>query len=402
MHMKKAMLALLTALIMTSLALAEGLVFPGVGPEEGSMCLNWRLPGQAAPEAALFIWQEGDEAPMRIEAEEIHESGENSVYRAGIDGLLPDTRYYYGFSGEMQPAGSFRTGNAADGVQLLLMADPQLHTYDYEEVCAALDGYLADAAENQDLLVCLGDLASDSADGVVYDGVLSTMAGSGIPSAVIFGNHDMNTSELSDRLNLPNMDRLGYSSRSGSMSGDYWFGCGGVLFLCLNSNEYYAQEHIEFLQKAEAAYRAAYGEPEWRIVMMHHALYNQSEKYYLEEEILALRELLAPVFSEMDIDLVLAGHVHSYSRSYLMKGTEAVPYEGNSVPKQSGETLYLALSTSSGVKCYSQAEQQPYTAFGVQNWKANLTRVSILEGGIRITTFTPENGKTVDEFMLTK
>ncbi len=66
----------------------------------------------------------------------------------------------------------------------------------------------------------------------------------------------------------------------------------------------------------------------WRFVLLHHPGFNSSRAHYEQQQM----RLLSPIFEKGNVDVVFAGHVHNYQRSYPMTfvpdGT-GVPMVGN-------------------------------------------------------------------------
>jgi predicted phosphodiesterase len=66
----------------------------------------------------------------------------------------------------------------------------------------------------------------------------------------------------------------------------------------------------------------------WRFVLMHHPGFNSSRAHYEQQQM----RLLSPIFEKGNVDVVFAGHVHNYQRSYPMTfvpdGT-GIPMVGN-------------------------------------------------------------------------
>ena len=59
----------------------------------------------------------------------------------------------------------------------------------------------------------------------------------------------------------------------------------------------------------------------WTVVFFHHPPYTKrSHDSDGEQELVAIRQTLVPLFDQHKVDLVLSGHSHIYERSYLMKG----------------------------------------------------------------------------------
>ena len=57
----------------------------------------------------------------------------------------------------------------------------------------------------------------------------------------------------------------------------------------------------------------------WRIVTLHQDIYGSAE-HSNEPEITNLRYQLTPIFEQNNIDAVLTGHDHAYSRSKMLLG----------------------------------------------------------------------------------
>ncbi|WP_027398616.1 purple acid phosphatase family protein [Anaerovorax odorimutans] len=77
----------------------------------------------------------------------------------------------------------------------------------------------------------------------------------------------------------------------------------------------------------------------WKIVAVHRGLYGAT--YYSSE----IRDVWAPIFDKVGIDLVLQGHDHNYVRTYPMKNNE-ISSLGNG-------TIYIT-ANSGGIKFYPQ------------------------------------------------
>ena len=89
--------------------------------------------------------------------------------------------------------------------------------------------------------------------------------------------------------------------------------------MMLNTQDTNVAEHKQFIEEAVKANP----ECKWRIVTLHQDIYGSAE-HSNEPEITNLRYQLTPYFEENDIDVVLTGHDHAYSRSkMLLGGTKA-------------------------------------------------------------------------------
>ena len=63
----------------------------------------------------------------------------------------------------------------------------------------------------------------------------------------------------------------------------------------------------------------AYPDTKWRIVTIHQDIYG-SGLDHSDTDGMILRTQLTPVFDKYDIDVVLQGHDHTYSRSKILYG----------------------------------------------------------------------------------
>ncbi|WP_303620637.1 metallophosphoesterase [Hungatella hathewayi] len=56
---------------------------------------------------------------------------------------------------------------------------------------------------------------------------------------------------------------------------------------------------------------------DWTVVTFHHSIYSTAS-HESDNDIIQRRAELSPVFTELGIDVVLMGHDHVYTRSYMM------------------------------------------------------------------------------------
>lgn len=211
-----------------------------------------------------------------------------------------------------------------------------------------------------------------------------------IPMGLIKGNHEKNG--VTDALYDGQFVRDGQSS-----CGDYSFTYLDGLIVALDSNDMDFEAHREFLKNAvEKAKR------KWIIVLMHHSLFSGGE-HEDSADVTAMREAYSEMFQEFNVDLVLSGHDHIYSRSRLMSGEEATGNLDNETVswKKRGETLYITVGSSSGNKFYEKSkETKEYTAFSCEDAAACITRVDVGKDRIQITAYRLDTGEKIDQYQL--
>lgn len=157
---------------------------------------------------------------------------------------------------------------------------------------------------------------------IEYAGYLSPDVLKSLPVATTVGNHDADNANYTYHFNTPNNSELG---SNGIVGGDYYFSYGNTLFMMLNTQDTNVAEHKQFIEEAVAANKDC----KWRIVTLHQDIYGSAE-HSNEPEITNLRYQLVPYFEANDIDVVLTGHDHAYSRSKLLIGGKStVEYTDN-------------------------------------------------------------------------
>ena len=131
----------------------------------------------------------------------------------------------------------------------------------------------------------------------------------GLPVATTIGNHDSLNADYMYHFNNPNATEYGATQAGG----DYYYSYGNGLFIVLNTNNYNVAEHEQAIQEAIASDPNA----AWRIVTIHQDIYG-SGLDHSDTDGMILRTQLTPIFDEYDIDVVLQGHDHTYSRSNFL------------------------------------------------------------------------------------
>lgn len=241
---------------------------------------------------------------------------------------------------------------------------------------------------------------------IEYAGYLSADALKSLPVATTVGNHDALSSNYTYHFNNPNASDLG-STYAG---GDYYFSYGEALFINLNTNNLNVAEHQAFIEQAVKES----SDTSWRIVTLHQDIYGSGE-HSNEPEIVNLRYSLIPIFEANNIDVVLTGHDHTYSRTFLLEGGKLdqstmitedefdAYFEGEvaiddkytnylasvedakavNVTNASGEVvdpqgiLYMTANSSTGSKYYGLVEKQQ--AYVAARWQENVPTFSIVD-----------------------
>ena len=253
-----------------------------------------------------------------------------------VDGLNENTTYYYSVekNGVRTPAEVYKTGSF-EHVKILYVGDPQVGASKGQpqgegklsadsgvaNTAARNDGFAWDRTldkaleQNPDLnfAISAGDQVNKTGKPKEeeYAAYLSASALTGLPVATTIGNHDSLNKDYSNHFNNPNPTNLGKTEAGG----DYYYSYGPGLFIVLNTNNYNVAEHEQSIQKAVENFP----DKKWRIVTIHQDIYG-SGLDHSDTDGMILRTQLTPVFDKYDIDVVLQGHDHTYSRSKILYG----------------------------------------------------------------------------------
>ena len=377
-----------------------------------------------------------------------------------VGGLKENTTYYYSVekSGVRTPAEVYKTGSF-ENVKILYVGDPQVGASQGQpqgegklsadsgvaNTAARNDGFAWDRtldaalAQNPDLnfVISAGDQVNKTGKPKEeeYAAYLSADALKNIPVATTIGNHDSLNKDYSYHFNNPNPTNLGMTEAGG----DYYYSYGPGLFIVLNTNNYNVAEHEQAIKKAVENFP----DTKWRIVTIHQDIYG-SGLDHSDTDGMILRTQLTPVFDKYDIDVVLQGHDHTYSRSKILYGdgkthgsyefrldetgldydwdhaynkntgdsitlnplssdTAAVEAKdaftadnkcytiessGKSVVTNPKGTLYMTANSASGSKYYELINsQQDYIEVRSQNWLPSYSVIDRTKDDFKITTY---------------
>lgn len=268
-----------------------------------------------------------------------------------------------------------------------------------------------------------------------YASYLASDVLSGLAVATTIGNHDSLNPDYMYHFNNPNASDYGTTAAGG----DYYYTYGDGLFIVLNTNNYNVAEHEQLIKEATEANP----DTAWRVVTIHQDIYG-SGLDHSDTDGMILRTQLTPIFDSYDIDVVLQGHDHTYSRSKLLYGDgqthqsyefslnedgtdydwahatnvesgekiELAPEEGNTeaeaaleafqadnkcytIEDVDGNTvtdpqgvLYMTANSASGSKFYELiSSQQDYIAARSQNWLPSYSVITMTKDSFAIDTY---------------
>ena len=380
-----------------------------------------------------------------------------------ITDLKENTTYYYQclVDGKWTSVKKFKTGDTSN-FSFLYVGDPQIGASKGQTPTESSEAQSADiAARNDafswnktltaaisehsdvDFIVSAGDQINNTGDDNgqerEYAGFLSADVLSNVPVAPTIGNHDSKFANYQNHFNVPNA----YTEEQNATpaGNDYYYTYGDVLFIVLNTNNYNCADHEALIKKAEQAAPNA----KWKIVTFHHDIYGSGYDHS-DSDGIVLRTQLTTLLDKYDIDVVLQGHDHTYSRSYMLTsdGNAHTAYTKDNVKDEylnvkDGKTddsaalsskqeylnqnlcykivdktqgtinnpegvLYMEANSATGSKYYNLiSTQQDYIADRSQTWTPTYSVVNVTSDSFTINTYDVNTGDKIDNsFTITK
>ncbi len=284
--------------------------------------------------------------------------GGKYFHSVAVSGLSPDTDYEYkaGF-GENTYAGSFKTAPAKgskESIKFAYLADTQVSNATNAE---ALGATLAEVAKTSDLdfVYLAGDVTDTATNEAQWEWLFNNsgafptggqdMFGS-LAIAVTQGNHDNGV--MYRHINAP--------AEAGNIV--YSFDYGPLTMIILNLESARSDADAKALQTEylRAAVADAKARGQWTAVGFHKSLYTGAS-HITDSDVISARTYWCPIFAELDVDMVLQGHDHVYSRGFVnadgTKADKSADADGNVIGPDNAP-LYMVGGHAGGLKWYSK------------------------------------------------
>jgi len=345
-----------------------------------------------------------------------------------ITDLQPSTRYQYTL---YQDGDVFRDGEsywfetapeiASDTpVRIWLLGDPGRKGAVIESVKTSMFDWIENnktdtQQKNINLMISTGDNAYEDGTKQEFQENFFSVHQSLLKNIGIwpvYGNHDARGWSFFKLFTLPDNAELGgvASSTERYYSIDY----ANIHFIFLDSNEGAYYEDDEMLRWLRQDLDQT--QQKWLIVLMHHPAYtkgshNSNDPRDSANRMFNMRKRVLPVLEQAGVDLVIAGHSHSYERSYLIDchygltsdfKSSSILQSGNDFVKplqrssHSG-AVYLVLGSSAEVV----DAKLNHPAMAVSKAEAGSVLIDV-EGNKLQARFINNRAKVTDQFVITK
>ncbi len=197
---------------------------------------------------------------------------------------------------------------------------------------------------------------------------------------------------------------------------DFSFDYGDAHWTVIDSNkvvDWTSKKLVDWVEKDLESAKGA----TWRFVSFHHPGFNSSQSHFTDQWM----RILSPVFEKLKVDIVFAGHVHNYQRTFPLTFVPKQPaadekgllpgdwtldrdYDGTKDTHPKG-VIYL-VTGAGGAGLYNPEQQdlpqtwQPFTAKFVARTHS-LTRVEVTGRKLSVKQIS-ETGEEVDSFVVEK
>jgi hypothetical protein len=251
-----------------------------------------------------------------------------------VSGLSPFTKYFYSVGTTSQTlAGndanhffiSSPNGGTSVPTRIWVLGDSGTADTNAQAVRNAYLNFTPTIATN--LWLMLGDNAYENGTDSEYQVAVFDMYPTILRQSVLWptiGNHD--TAQSSNPpASLPYfaMFTLPTNAEAGGMASGtekyYSFDYGNIHFICLDSMT--SDRSVTGPMATWLRADLASSTRQWTIAFWHHPPYSKgSHNSDTESNLVQMRQNFLPILEEAGVDLVLAGHSHSYERSFLIDG----------------------------------------------------------------------------------
>ena len=444
--------------------LVYGIEFPGKsfvmspGTDESKMGFTWFTPNDVTNAAVQIAAVDEYQANEGFESKDIvqgananldsrwNTSGDrfngtfNSSWRKNtvtVTGLESETEYIYRYGDDINDLWSktytFTSGKSEDslsnedGNKILFLGDPTVRDNTKDSFHDTLNK-AAEKNPDAKFILTSGDNADDQ--GRHYEMLKDSRHFNNLPFVTTIGNHDTGAQE--DHFLTPNKTEWGKTTRwnDGKQWGaNYYFSYGNTLYIMLNSmadpaqdaqinsfTDQNLQEHKNTIIEAQKDYPNA----KWTVVVSHFDLYGAgphagggtTQGFPYWRQIPAMRDKLIAVYEELGVDVVLNGHEHLYSRSFLMKDKQ--PQLNQYITNTNGEIvnpkgiLHITASCSSSARFYDEYDK--YSPSESVNWVDKIVNVhtpqfielEITDNKFTITNYRADTLAELDTITLRK
>ena len=291
-----------------------------------------------------------------------------------LTNLTPGTKYSYRIGdasfGWWSEAGVIETAAGESGFNFVFLSDMQAQNEKQYKTFVNVVNTAMNKYPETKFIVSAGDNVDYGENfklwGYLFDGLQDVFLD--VAFMPTTGNHEDEGAVFDQAFNIP------YAANRQDSGIYYSYDYNDVHFIHLNTNDIVddklSEEQLEWL-KADAKASDA----DWKIVVLHKALYSNGS-HYDDGDVVGMRAQLSALLPYLGIDLVLQGHDHVYLRTDVMNAnlvsatkTQTVTHNGQdyeckmlpdgtiyTIPACAGVKLYKTKDTAATDELFPRAE----------------------------------------------
>lgn len=324
-------------------------------------------------------------------SDERNKDGKVLAHKAKAIGLKADTKYLYRVgTGEVwSQEGSFTTNSTNGEFTFLHLTDTQGETVNDFKLVGNTFNESIKRFPNSKFITVTGDFVDKGGNEEQWDWFFQSTKDSllKVPLAPVVGNHEGKSKNFTENFNLEKIDIS--AKPKGSI---YSFQYGNANFIVLNTQmdeEDELEAQINWMRD-----EVKRNDKKWNIVLMHKGLYTTGSHGTDLNITTNLRPKLTKVFDELEIDLVLQGHDHIYSRTKVIKDGEV----------SNNGTVYVT-ANSAGHKFYqpnNEIEDIDLYEVSKQPNKQLYIGVTVSNDELKLQTYLVGSDEIYDEYIIYK
>ncbi|TBH74913.1 purple acid phosphatase family protein [Aquirufa nivalisilvae] len=275
----------------------------------------------------------GKELPKN--AKSVYDARLTTEHELKLTGLSPNQIYFYSISTPQVVANQYvktlPKSGSNQAIRVWALGDFGTGSKNQLMVRDAVKNFVKD--KPIDAWIWLGDNAYGSGKDIEYQkNVFEVYQEDFFPNTKLWpnpGNHDYKDNPDAKKLAYYQNFTMPMNGEAGGLKSGteayYSFNMGNVHFVSVNSEETSADgtsiidstgQQAQWLKRDLAANKLP-----WTIVYFHEPPYSKgSHDTDTDEEMTKVRQQIVPIFDRYHVDLVLAGHSHSYERTWPIRG----------------------------------------------------------------------------------
>ena len=309
----------------------------------------WSTDDSVSSSSLFIIQKSGDMSISEISWDDATEYEASMVERTDVDGvnwhifkahvlnLSPGETYFYRVGNEAtgySEVGTLKVDNVTDSVIFLHVTDSQESSIEGYDKWGELLRTAKDRFPNASFVSFSGDFTNRSFRTLnmnewVWGLDSAADALMNMPIVPCVGNHDGCNNTFVDRFDINYADYVPDSEADTLSGGSYYITYGdNVLFINLNTNIRVDTPEFDSQVSWVSDVLDSHSDYKWKVVQLHKGPLSTGS-HTNEADVKKIREVYCPIFSKNEVDIVLQGHDHVYTRtaSYAFRTDNEPEYD---------------------------------------------------------------------------